>query len=202
MEANIAFLRALRDVQNGKFGTYKSASLTSYVIDPTDETLWDLKPVLGRTLELLGVAADRGYTTHDLVRLCRTNGVLFEHIVYANREPRPLGMRTNQLGLDSVDWEQASDEQVTSTASPNYYFANIKMYRRNSNVVSKALKIADGVCQACKENAPFISAKGDPFLEVHHMVPLSAGGEDVLSNVIALCPNCHRKQHFGNPDIF
>lgn len=33
--------------------------------------------------------------------------------------------------------------------------------------------------------------------EVHHKVPLSAGGDDTVENAIALCPNCHRKAHFG-----
>jgi len=28
-------------------------------------------------------------------------------------------------------------------------------------------------------------------------VPLSEGGEDTLENAIALCPNCHRKMHYG-----
>jgi 5-methylcytosine-specific restriction protein A len=26
---------------------------------------------------------------------------------------------------------------------------------------------------------------------------LSTGGEDTLENAIALCPNCHRRAHFG-----
>lgn len=35
--------------------------------------------------------------------------------------------------------------------------------------------------------------KGQPFLEVHHIHYLSNGGNDTIDNVIALCPNCHRK---------
>nr|WP_307993153.1 HNH endonuclease [uncultured Niameybacter sp.] len=34
-------------------------------------------------------------------------------------------------------------------------------------------------------------------MEEHHLIPLSEGGEDSLSNVFALCPNCHREMHFG-----
>ncbi|MFM5358466.1 HNH endonuclease [Aeromonas veronii] len=40
---------------------------------------------------------------------------------------------------------------------------------------------------------------GTPYLEVHHKEKLADGGEDTLENTIALCPNCHRKFHFGNP---
>jgi hypothetical protein len=34
-----------------------------------------------------------------------------------------------------------------------------------------------------------------PFLDTHHIVPLSKGGEDILENQAQLCPNCHRLVH-------
>ncbi|HHQ4496099.1 TPA: HNH endonuclease, partial [Aeromonas hydrophila] len=62
------------------------------------------------------------------------------------------------------------------------------------------LLIANGKCEHCKKDAPFIRIKdGTPYLEVHHKEKLADGGEDTLENTIALCPNCHRKFHFGNP---
>ncbi|MCD9544043.1 hypothetical protein GLP24_04155 [Photobacterium carnosum] len=46
--------------------------------------------------------------------------------------------------------------------------------------------------------APFTKkSNGEPYLEVHHIKPLSQGGEDSLENVKAICPNCHREMHFG-----
>lgn len=38
---------------------------------------------------------------------------------------------------------------------------------------------------------------GEPYLEVHHVIPLSQNGEDTLENAEALCPNCHREKHYG-----
>jgi 5-methylcytosine-specific restriction protein A len=38
----------------------------------------------------------------------------------------------------------------------------------------------------------------EPFLEVHHIIPLSEGGTDDLKNTAALCPNCHRAVHYAN----
>jgi 5-methylcytosine-specific restriction endonuclease McrA len=38
---------------------------------------------------------------------------------------------------------------------------------------------------------------GRPYLEVHHVVPLSEGGDDTLENAAALCPSCHRELHYG-----
>lgn len=43
--------------------------------------------------------------------------------------------------------------------------------------------------------APFQDSMGNPFLESHHIDWLSREGKDSIENVMALCPNCHRKMH-------
>ena len=60
-----------------------------------------------------------------------------------------------------------------------------------------ARRRAAGHCQLCDEPAPFES-NGVPFLEVHHVKWLAEGGPDTVDNVVALCPNCHRKMHIIN----
>ncbi len=42
---------------------------------------------------------------------------------------------------------------------------------------------------------------GTPFLEVHHVAPLSDGGSDRQENALACCPNCHRAFHFADDRI-
>jgi len=59
-----------------------------------------------------------------------------------------------------------------------------------------ALKRASGICEGCNSAAPF-QGKHGPFLEVHHLTRLSDGGPDHPKNVIAICPNCHRRAHFS-----
>jgi len=59
-----------------------------------------------------------------------------------------------------------------------------------------ALKRSKGACEGCSAPAPFEGKEG-PFLEVHHLLRLGDGGPDHPENVIALCPNCHRRVHFG-----
>jgi len=74
-------------------------------------------------------------------------------------------------------------------------------FSRNADVIVEVLKRANGKCERCKNPAPFIR-KSDltPYLEVHHLIPLSEGGDDTVNNAVALCPNCHRELHFGiNP---
>ena len=69
---------------------------------------------------------------------------------------------------------------------------------RNPDVIVEVLERAGGKCEACFQDAPFLRAKDNtPYLEVHHTMPLSEGGDDVVVNAIALCPNCHRKMHYG-----
>lgn len=71
-------------------------------------------------------------------------------------------------------------------------------YRRNPFVVDEVLRRANGKCQKCGQKAPFERRSDDsPYLEVHHMKPLAQGGLDSVANAIALCPNCHRKAHYG-----
>lgn len=71
-------------------------------------------------------------------------------------------------------------------------------YRRNPDVVAEVLIRANGKCESCKRDAPFLRASNrTPYLEIHHIVMFSNGGEDTVANATALCPNCHRKMHFG-----
>ena len=71
-------------------------------------------------------------------------------------------------------------------------------YLRNRDIIAERLSIAKGNCEDCNNPAPFNRASdGSPFLEVHHVLPLADGGADTVENTLALCPNCHRKAHFG-----
>lgn len=72
------------------------------------------------------------------------------------------------------------------------------IYERNPYLVELVKRKSKGICDLCKEKAPFKDKKGEHFLEVHHIVWLSQNGEDKLENMVALCPNCHRKMHILN----
>lgn len=70
---------------------------------------------------------------------------------------------------------------------------------------SEALKVyvivrARGLCEGCGSEAPFQTKKG-PFLECHHLHRLADGGPDHPINVVALCPNCHRRAHYAKDSV-
>lgn len=72
------------------------------------------------------------------------------------------------------------------------------VFRRNPDVIAEVLLRAAGHCEVCRKPAPFVRGKdGTPFLEVHHKLPLSEGGEDTVANAVGLCPNCHRSAHYA-----
>jgi hypothetical protein len=57
-------------------------------------------------------------------------------------------------------------------------------------------KRAQEKCELCGLEAPFVMPSGMPYLELHHIVPISEGGKAVPENAVVLCPNCHKKVLF------
>lgn len=75
-------------------------------------------------------------------------------------------------------------------------------FQRNPDVIAQTLSRAEGKCELCGQPAPFLrAADGSPYLEVHHVVPLAQDGEDTVDNARALCPNCHRRVHYGEQEF-
>lgn len=131
----------------------------------------------------------------------------------------PHDLRSLLTELDSITqsdirWRQAFGERVRSSLQdsaqsrqerlarasrfPRRVVVTTTIFERNSDVVAEILLRANGKCEGCLASAPFKRRfDGSPYLEVHHRTPLSKGGEDTVENAIALCPNCHRKLHYG-----
>ena len=87
---------------------------------------------------------------------------------------------------------------LESPELPERILINSNGFKRNPLVIVEVLERANGICELCKKGAPFIKQKDEiPFLEVHHIEPLSEGGKDIVKNTVGLCPNCHREAHYG-----
>lgn len=68
------------------------------------------------------------------------------------------------------------------------------LLRRPRSLVLRELELAGKDiyhCQACG----FESLAENNILEIHHIEPLSKGGDDSTSNIAILCPNCHKSMH-------
>ena len=107
----------------------------------------------------------------------------------------------DQINLDIVN--KASEKTIIARAKkakgkPAKKTVTRNDFERDLYVVKAAIIRSKGKCEMplCG-NALFTRVDGDPYLEVHHVVPLGEGGEDTYANVAALCPHCHRELHFG-----
>ena len=71
------------------------------------------------------------------------------------------------------------------------------VFLRDPAVRAWVLHRAQGTCEHCGRPSPFMTELGLPYLETHHIIPLSEDGPDTPDNVAAVCPNCHRELHHG-----
>lgn len=83
------------------------------------------------------------------------------------------------------------------SASPDTVTVTTTTYVRDPAVKAWVLQAANGNCEGCGSPAPFMGMDGLPYLEVHHVMPLSSQGSDKTTNAVALCPNCHRRCHYS-----
>jgi 5-methylcytosine-specific restriction protein A len=84
-----------------------------------------------------------------------------------------------------------------STSSVSEEEARQTIYQRSKAVQIYVKRRAEGTCEGCGNDAPFVTPQGRPYLEAHHVRRVSDGGPDHPRWVIALCPNCHRRIHHG-----
>lgn len=127
-------------------------------------------------------------------------GALREALVFRLTPLEAAQERVVDGDLPSAD---LSEEEILRRAQqrgsyePNARTALVKYWERAAAVKEYALKWARGICQGCGLAAPFSDKRGRPFLEVHHIRGLAEGGADCPEDVIAICPNCHRRVHYG-----
>lgn len=91
-----------------------------------------------------------------------------------------------------------AERDATTSVSVTTEKREVTEYDRSEKVRHYVKERADGVCEGCGEDAPFISRTGEPYLQAHHIHELADRGPDTPETVIALCPNCHYRVHHGN----
>lgn len=125
----------------------------------------------------------------------------FENLIKSAKDncPQFVNQADIDLEFDScvVEALSSNNTRIKGNKNPIQREVRVFIYERDPSVVAYALNEANGICYDCKNEGPFISKlTGMPYLEVHHIKMLKDGGSDTPNNVIALCPNCHRKRHF------
>ncbi|MDE7073949.1 MAG: HNH endonuclease, partial [Odoribacter sp.] len=75
----------------------------------------------------------------------------------------------------------------------------------------QALIHAEYKCAADSRHTTFTTAQGVPYMEGHHLIPCTPANArhfwdtkgrniDCESNIVCLCPTCHRQIHYGTHD--
>lgn len=93
--------------------------------------------------------------------------------------------------------ESVFEDQFSAPEQPQKRETTGTAFARSQEVRQTVLCRAAGICECC--GAPgFETTSGAIYLETHHVIPLSETGPDIAWNVVAICPNDHRRAHFGN----
>lgn len=128
--------------------------------------------------------------------------------VGAHVQPRIESMLRQALAVRSLDKGAFEPEVVAELLAPSrtppaghrqpaQVIRPTSQFVRDLEVKAWVLKNAQGRCECCGEAAPFETAEGIPYLEVHHLKTLASGGSDTVNNAVATCPNCHRRLHYS-----
>lgn len=111
--------------------------------------------------------------------------------------------KTHLPDLDDESLEGANIDELREVALLNAQ-RSVVSKKRGAYYRARSLAIrlyvlcrAEGRCEACQAPAPFRKADGSPYLEPHHTTRLADDGPDHPVRVIGLCPNCHRRAHYG-----
>ena len=71
----------------------------------------------------------------------------------------------------------------------------INRLNRDVRFARKVKRLCEYKCQVCGDR---IQIEEDKFYaEAHHIHPRGRGGDDVIENMICVCPNCHVKLDYG-----
>lgn len=106
---------------------------------------------------------------------------------FVKKEQAALSKSTNAL-TDQELYRRA----YMSDGIPRSRATRTTTYEYNLFVREYANRRANGICQLCRNEAPF-QVNGIPFLKSYHLTPLTKGGSDRPENVAALCPNCYER---------
>lgn len=149
----------------------------------------NVAPRIQRALEAAGA-----YQRANGPRVLRSNLLDGWPMPHATTQPQNAVSRVRARPLER---ETAAAMPPPGTRTPREIAPTARAFLRDEAVKAWVLARARGVCECCKKPAPFIDSFGAPFLEVHHLRQLAAGGSDTVTNAVAVCPNCHRALHHG-----
>ncbi|MRN56826.1 restriction endonuclease [Paenibacillus sp. LC-T2] len=95
--------------------------------------------------------------------------------------------------------------EVPKTKKKQRVLNGVKVWDRDPKTAQRAIKKAHSLCEFDSSHTTFVSnASKKNYVEAHHLIPMKFQNDftnsiDTESNILALCPNCHRMIHLARP---
>lgn len=127
--------------------------------------------------------------------------------------------RKEQENDDDLDFQRKIQEAEcdvvlsdTSKQQPTYNNGvSGRTVAKKAYISKQALRDAHYKCMFDEKHKTFLTNKGVPYMEGHHLIPCTSSNAeyywsnlkrniDCVENIICLCPTCHRRIHFGSKE--
>jgi len=128
------------------------------------------------------------------------------HVMARELDPQPwtitgydwaTGEHELMRGIIDRQFVDQFDVSQFEKSEPSRHEQTATVFVRDPAVRRQVLNRANGLCEYC--GAPgFRMESGALYLETHHIIPLCEGGADIITNVVALCANDHRRAHHAD----
>lgn len=94
-----------------------------------------------------------------------------------------------QLIADALNISMDSLENPIPASQQPSYSDRLKYSALGRAVLLRIIAKSHGRCELCNAYFP----DSDAFLELEHIVPVKDGGTNDITNLVAICPNCHKR---------
>ena len=160
--------------------------------------------------------------TYFKAELIKPGESRWEEITKSNNNfPKPGGfLKLPPPGIESgcqlPDEDESEYQTPIEVGAEEYNASDFPPEKRKSKLATKqrlqaprnpakgnfVLKQNNYKCEVDQNHQTFITPKGFPYMEKHHLIPMQFYDEyeynlDDISNIVCICPTCHRKIHHG-----
>jgi hypothetical protein len=104
------------------------------------------------------------------------------------------------FGLNVID-----EEKIQPSVSTEINVKKIEKLARNSVLRDQIIERSNYTCELCKKTETFQDKQNKWYFEAHHLIPFNKHNQekfrftlDHISNLVCLCPECHRKVHYSD----
>ncbi|HOX97057.1 MAG TPA: HNH endonuclease signature motif containing protein [bacterium] len=135
--------------------------------------------------ETKSITLIKNYTPEKIIDIVKLGDRVYKYI------------EENVIETSFTDLRKRAYENAKEEAQISENLAVVKNRIKSQALYLYILARSKGYCEACDSQAPFLRRNGEPYLEIHHIDEVCNGGADSPENLVALCPNCHRRVTSG-----